>query len=74
MHPSVLHLKCEHYGLHAPFLDLDIAVVDVIYEYKLYDNRDNYLPFIVCIPDVSANIPAYDFDVSILSEFFRIVK
>ena len=53
-----LQLKCKHHGLHATFLDQDITVVDGIYEYKLYDKRDNYPFFIVRMPDLSGKIRA----------------
>ena len=56
-----LQLKCEHHGLHATFLDLSITDDDDIYEYKLYDKRNSYPFFIICIPDLSGSIPAYFF-------------
>ena len=48
IYPPDLHLKCEHNGIHATFLDLDISIVDGLFIYKLYDKRDEsrlpYLP------------------------------
>ena len=49
------------YILNATFLDLDITDVDGIYEFKFCDKRDNYLFFIVRLPDLGGNIPAYVF-------------
>ena len=40
--PNELQLNRKHQGLHITFLDLDITVIDVIYEHKLYDKRDEY--------------------------------
>lgn len=47
-----MQFKCQHHELHATFLDLDD-----IYEYKLYDKRDNYPFFIACIPHLSCKAP-----------------
>ena len=44
-------------NVYATFLDLDIAVVYGIYEYNLYDKRDNYPFFIACIPHLSCKAP-----------------
>ena len=49
------------YILNATFLDLDVTDVDGIYEFKFCDKRDNYLFFIVRLPDLGGNIPAYVF-------------
>lgn len=38
-----MQLKCEHHGLNATFLDLDITFIDGIYDYKLYDKTDDYV-------------------------------
>ena len=62
------------YILNATFLDLDITDVDGIYEFKFCDKRDNYLFFIVRLPDLGGNIPAYVFYDWIPSEFPRIAK
>ena len=43
-----------------------------MYEYKLYDKKDNYPFFIVRMP--GGNIPAYSFYDSTLSVFLRILK
>ena len=68
-----MQITCEHHGLHASFLDLDITVFDRIYEYKLYDKRANYA-FFARMPDITGNIPAYVFYGLIISEFLRITK
>ena len=49
------------YILNATFLDLDVTDVDGIYEFKFCDKRDNYLFFVVRLPDLGGNIPAYVF-------------
>ena len=49
------------YILNATFLDLDVTDIDGIYEFKFCDKRDNYLFFIVRLPDLGGNIPAYVF-------------
>ena len=58
IYPNELQLKFEHNGLHITFLDLDISTVDGIYEDKLHNN---YPRFIVCMPKLRGNIPAYAF-------------
>ena len=70
----MLQLKCEHTGSHANFLDLDITIVDGVFEYKLYDKRDDYPFFIIRMPDLRGNIPSYIFYGSILSEVVRIAR
>ena len=45
IYPPELHVKCEHEGLHATFLELDISVKDNIFVYKLFDKRDGF-PFL----------------------------
>ena len=74
IYPQVLQLKCEHTGSHANFLDLDITIVDGVFEYKLYDKRDDYPFFIIRMPDLRGNIPSYIFYGSILSEVVRIAR
>ena len=74
IYPSNLELKCEHHGLHATMLDLDITVVDGIFIYKLFDKRDNFPFFIVRMPDLSGNIPSHIFYGSVMSEFLRIAR
>ena len=54
-------LKCEHHGMHATFLDLDIKISDGVFVYKLYDKRDDFPFFVVRMPDRSSNIPSYIF-------------
>ena len=74
IYPEELQLKCEHQGLHATFLDLDIQIVDGIFVYKLFDKRDEFPFSIVRMPDLSGNLPAFIFYGSIMSEFLRIAR
>ena len=74
IYPPELHLKCEHQGIHATFLDLDISVVNNTFVYKLFDKRDNFPFTIVRMPDLGGNIPSYVFYGSIMSEFLRIAR
>ena len=74
IYPPELHLKCEHRGNHATFLDLDISVVNNTFVYKLFDKRDNFPFTIVRMPDLRGNIPSYVFYGSIMSEFLRIAR
>ena len=37
IHPSDLELKCQHHGLHATFLDVEINIENNIFVYKLFD-------------------------------------
>ena len=74
IYPQELQLKCEHQGMHATFLDLDISVVDNIFVYKLFDKRDEFPFTIVRMPDLNGNIPSYVFYGSIMSEFLRIAR
>ena len=74
IYPSELQLKCEHSGLHATFLELDISVIDGIFVYKLFDKRDDFPFSIVRMPDLTGNIPAHMFFGSIMSEFLRIAR
>ena len=49
IYPPELQLKCEHEGLHATFLDLDISVVNGLFVYKLFNKRDDFpSPSCVC--------------------------
>ena len=66
-------VTCEH-RLHANLLDLETTFVDGIYEYKLYEKRDNYPFFIAHMSDLFGNIPTYVFYDSILSEILKIAK
>ena len=74
IYPPELQLKCEHQGIHATFLDLEISVVNNIFVYKLFDKRDDFPFSIVRMPDLSGNIPSYVFYGSIMSEFLRIAR
>ena len=61
IYPSDLHLKCEHNGTHATFLELDISIVDGLFIYKLYDKRDDFPFHIIRMPDKNENIPLHVF-------------
>ena len=74
IYPSELELKCEHSGLHATFLDLEVNIVDSVFVYKLYDKRDAFPFHIIRMPDINGNIPSNIFYGSILSEFLKIVR
>ena len=74
IYPVDLELKCEHYGLHATFLDLEIDIKNKIFVYKLFDKRESFPFFIVRMPDLSGNIPSHVFYGSIMSEFLRIAR
>ena len=74
IYPQELQLKCEHQGLHATFLELDIQIVEDLFIYKLFDKRDEFPFSIVCMPDLSGNIPSFIFYGSIMSEFLRIAR
>ena len=45
IYPKELELKCEHQGIHATFMDLEVDVRDGIFIYKLFDKRNNF-PFL----------------------------
>ena len=74
IYPQELQLKCEHQGLHATFLELDIQIVEDLFIYKLFDKRDEFPFSIVRMPDLSGNIPSFIFYGSIMSEFLRIAR
>ena len=74
IYPSDLELKCEHNGLRATFLDLDIQIKDNIFCYKLFDKRDAFPFFVVRISDRGSNIPSYIFYGTVLSEYLRIAR
>ena len=74
IYPSELELKCEHQGIHATVLDLDISITDGIFVYKLFDKRDGFPFFIVRMPDLTGNIPSHVFYGSVMSEFLRIAR
>ena len=67
-------MKCEHQGLHATFLDIDISINDGLFVYKQYDKRDSFPFDIVRMPFRSSNIPSSIFYSSILSEFLRLAR
>ena len=74
IYPEALELKCEHQGLHATFLDIDISINDGLFVYKQYDKRDSFPFDIVRMPFRSSNIPSSIFYSSILSEFLRLAR
>ena len=74
IYPQHLQLKCEHRGVHATFLELDITAEDNIFIYKLFDKRDDFPFSIVRMPDLTGNIPSTMFYGSIMSEFLRIAR
>jgi hypothetical protein len=74
IYPKELELKCEHQGIHATFMDLEVDVRDGIFIYKLFDKRNNFPFFIVRMPDLSGNIPSHVFYGSVMSEFLRIAR
>ena len=74
IYPPHLQLKCEHEGIHATFLELDILVKEDIYVYKLFDKRDDFPFSIVRMPDLTGNIPSSMYYGSIMSEFLRIAR
>ena len=61
IYPKELELKCEHHEVHATFLDLDITIIDSTFVFKLYDKRDDFPLFIICMPDLCGNIPNHVF-------------
>ena len=74
IYPKELELKCEHQGIHATYMDLEVNVRDGIFIYKLFDKRNNFPFFIVRMPDLSGNIPSHVFYGSVMSEFLRIAR
>ena len=74
IYPPELELKVEHHGTHATFLDLDIALKDGIFIYKLFDKRDAFPFFIVRMPNKSSNILSTTFYGAIMLEFLRIAR
>ena len=74
IYPPELELKCEHAGLHATFLELDITVEEGVFVFKLFDKRDEFPFRIVRMPDLGGNIPSHIFYGSISSEFLRIAR
>ena len=74
IYPSHLQLKCEHEGIHATFLELDILVEENMFIYKLFDKRDTFPFSIIRMPDLTGNIPSSMYYGSIMSEFLRIAR
>ena len=52
--------------------ELDIQIRDDIFVYKLYDNRDTFPFSIVCLPNLSSNIPSNIFYGAVFSELLQI--
>ena len=75
IYPKELQLKCEHQGIKATFLELHVEIIENgIFNYKLFDKRDDFPFSIVRMPDLSGNIPSFIFYGSIMSEFLRIAR
>ena len=69
-----MEIKCEHSWNRATFLDLDIKIYGDKFTYKLFDKRDEFPFFVVCMPDRRSNIPSYIFYGTIRSEIIRIAR
>ena len=69
-----MHLKKEHSGKRATYLELDISVLHKIFVYKLFDKRDDFPFSIVKMPYLSSNIPYNIFYNTISSEILRIAR
>ena len=69
-----MHLKKEHSGKHATYMELDISIVNKIFVYKLFDKRDDFPFSIVKMPYLSSNIPYNIFYNTISSEILRIAR
>ena len=74
IYPEALELKCEHQGMHATFLDIDISINDDIFVYKQFDKRDSFPFDIVRMPHKDSNIPSNIFYSTILSEYLRMAR
>ena len=68
-----MQLKVEHSGTHFTFLNLHITVKDGVFFYKLFNKRDGFPFFIVCIPYIDSSIPKSIFYSALVGEFLRIV-
>ena len=55
-------------------MELDIQIVEGIFDYKLFDKRDEFPFTIVRMPDLTGNLPSFIFYGSIMSEFLRIAR
>ena len=64
-----LQINFKHHGLYISFPNLDITIVDDIYQYKRFGKRNDYL---FTVPNLSGNTPAYVFYGSISSKFLKI--
>lgn len=71
IYPKQLELELEDQGIHATFLDLDIANEDNIFLCKLFGKRCKFHFFIVCMPYLLSNIPSIFYSL-IFSEFLQI--
>ena len=74
IYPKDLALKYEHLGTSATFLELDITIRDDIFGYKLYDNRDAFPFSIVCMPNLSSNIPSSIFYGAVFSGLLQVAR
>ena len=74
IYPDELDLKCEHQGIRATYLEMDICIEDSRFVYKLFDKRDDFPFNIVRMPDLKANIPDHIFYGSFLAEVLRISR
>ena len=68
IHPPELQLKVEQSGTHATFLNLDIKVKDGVFIHKLFDKRDAFPFFIVCMAYIDSNIPKSIFCSNVVGE------
>ena len=53
---------------------MDITVKDGVFINKIFDKRDAFLFFIVCMPYIDSNIPKSIFDSALVGEFLRIAR
>ena len=67
-----LKLKAEYAGKNATFLNLDIMVKDEAFLYKLFDKRDAFPFFIICMPCNDSNISKSIFYSALVREFIRL--
>ena len=74
IYPKDMELKCEHSGTSATFPELDIVIQNNIFVYKLFDKRDAFPFSIVCMPDLSNNIPSNIYYGAVFSELLRIAR
>ena len=74
IYPPQLHVKREHYGSHATFLNLDIEIEEKRFVYKLFDKRDAFPFFIVRMPHMDSNIPRTIIYSALVGEFLRIER